>query len=172
MTIDISDSHVRQTVRFDRPIKGKDLIDAVRATCAANRSEFFETKRYDDGWLHAVGQTSRSDEQQLLVTPDRDNAFIEPDKTYEEAVVLRHDFPQAGMRSLARHDFDIDDEVREVTEFAQSLQRTVQRGPDAGTSISRALNAEGPEVRADNGPEWGRGENRGYRPGGHRDLSR
>ncbi|TDO60782.1 hypothetical protein EV651_10754 [Kribbella sp. VKM Ac-2571] len=172
MTIDISGSNVRQTVRFDRPIKGKDLIDAVRATCAAKGSDFSETKRYDDGWLHAVGQSSHAEQQQLLVAPDRDNAFIKPDKTYTEAVVLRHNFPRAGTRTLARNDFDVEDEVREVIEFADALQRTVQHGPDAGKAMSRGLDAGGPEVRAGNSPEWGRREGSGYRPGGHRDLGR
>jgi hypothetical protein len=170
MTIDISESNVRQTVRFDRPVKGKDLIEAVRATCAAKGSEFSETKRYDDGWLHAVGQSSPAEYENLLVTPDRENAFIEPDKTYAEAVVLRHDGGHAGMRTLAR--FGIEDEVQAAVEFAETLQRTVQHGPEAGTAISRALNADGPEVRADNGPEWGRREGSGYRAGGYRDLSR
>jgi len=170
MTIDISDSNVRQTVRFDRPVKGKDLIEAVRATCAAKGSEFSETKRYDDGWLHAVGQRSHAAYENLLVTPDRENPFIEPDKTYSEAVVLRHDSANAGTRTLAR--FGIEDEVKAAVEFAETLQRTVQHGPEAGTSIARALNAEGPEVRADSGPEWGRREGSGYRPGGHRELGR
>ncbi|RZT26716.1 hypothetical protein EV649_0463 [Kribbella sp. VKM Ac-2569] len=117
-----------------------------------------------------MGQSSHAEYENLLVTPDRENAFIEPDKTYTEAVVLRHNGEHGGMRTLAR--FDVEDEVKAAVEFAETLQRTVQHGPDAGTSISRALNAEGPEVRADNGPEWGRRENRGYRPGGHSDLSR
>lgn len=166
MTIDISESNVRQTVRFGRTVLGQDLIDAVRATCAAEGSSFSETKRYDDGWLHAVGRSSHSEYENVLVTPDRENPYIDPKKSYTEAVVLRHGVG-GGTRTLAR--FSVEREVEATVKFAQDLQRTVEYGPAAGQATERGRDAD---VQAQSGPDWGRREGSGYRIGGSTDLTR
>ncbi|MFF0340620.1 hypothetical protein [Kribbella sp. NPDC004875] len=152
--MDISDSPVKQTITFDRPILGSQLIDAVKATCEANGSEFSETKKYDDGWLHMVGRTSYDSAENLLVTPDRENAYIEPGKTYTEAVVLRHDGESRGTRSLART--SIETEVAKTLEFAEALQRTVQHGPQATAGLSRDQATRGADaaVSTDRAQGW------------------
>jgi hypothetical protein len=140
--IDISDSVAKKTVTFDRPITGKELIDAVRSTCAgAGGAKFYETKRYDDGWQHLVGQSSSTPYENLLVTPDRENAYIEPDKTYSEAVVLRHDAPSSGSRTLGR--YGVEQEVQSVLDFADSLERSVKHGPEIAAGLSRGLPPRG-----------------------------
>ena len=173
--MDISQSQVKQTVRFERPIKGTQLIDAVKATCEANGKEFSETKKYDDGWLHAVGQRSSYPSENLLVTPDRGNAFIEPDKMYTEAVVLRHDGAARGIRSAVRS--SIEAEVDAVVGFAGSLQRTVQHGPEAAADLARGPVSRGAETgtarlaETDTPRGWDPPPG-SYRAGGSRDLGR
>lgn len=172
MPIDISGATVKQTVTFDRPIRGEQLIDAVRRTCEANRSKFSETKEYDDGWRHAVGQSSSAPYENLLVTPNRTDAFIEPNTLYNEAVVVRHD-DGYGTRTMAR--YTIEDEVDSAVQFAQSLQRTVNHGPGTSAGVSRAPQTRAEEAdtslaAGDAARSWDPPSS-GYRPGG-RDLSR
>jgi hypothetical protein len=172
MPIDISGATVKQTVRFDRPIRGDQLIDAVRRTCEANRSKFSETKEYDDGWRHAVGQSSSAPYENLLVAPNRTDAFIEPNAQYTEAVVLRHDGGY-GSRTMAR--FTIEDEVESAVRFAESLQRTVNHGPGTSAGMTRAPQTRGEEAdtslnAGDPARSWDPPSG-GYRAG-NRDLSR
>ena len=57
--VDISGSVAKKTVHFDQPMRGSDLIAAVRATAGA---DFHEEKKYDDGMLHLVGYDDKADD--------------------------------------------------------------------------------------------------------------
>lgn len=136
---DLRDSVAKQTVKFGRPITGRELVAAVQSTCQNGSGSFYESKKYDDGWLHAVGQKSRNPADNLLVTPDRETPYIVPDKTYSEAVVQRYDSPDRGAQTMAR--LYVEDEVSAVVDFAKSLKQTVERGAEAGTDRSREVDA-------------------------------
>jgi hypothetical protein len=173
MPIDISGSIVKQSVKFDRPIRGRQLIEAVKQTCEAKGSKFSETKEYDDGWRHAVGQSSSTPYENVLVTPNRTDAFIEPDALYSEAVVLRHDSAAGGTRTLAR--YTVENEVDSVVQFAESLQRTVNHGPGTAVGVTRSPQTRAEEADTSLAPgdaarSWDPPSD-GYRTG-RRDLSR
>ncbi|MEU4601755.1 hypothetical protein AB0F43_02130 [Kribbella sp. NPDC023972] len=144
--IDLTDSVAKHKVTFDRPITGQELIDAVRATCAqapghadgyrtGNNSSFYEDKRYDDGYLHVVGRSSSLEYENLLVTPDKTSAYIDPKKTYQSAVVVRHDQPATGTRTTGR--YSRDDEINSTIAFAERLEHTVRHGPSVDAERSR-----------------------------------
>jgi hypothetical protein len=165
VALDITDSVAKKTVKFDREITGSELIAAVKATCAARGKDFHEDKRYDDGWLHVVGQAGRSSKDGLLVTADKENPYIEPDKSYSSAVVLRHGSASQGTRTMER--VTVEDEVQSVLDFAEDLDRTVRFGPEANAGLSRgpARGAESGTARTtlDDGARggWGQGHSGG-----------
>lgn len=167
--IDISESVAKNTVKFDRAISGEDLIAAVRAACGNAPERFHQEKTYDDGYRYVVGQTSHAPDENLLVTPDKTNAYIEPDKTYESAVVIRHDRPSRGSRTLARENVDRD--IKAVLDFSERLEQAVRHGRDAGfdRSMDPIARVGGPRpVHAeDTAKDWGssngsRSQSRGY----------
>ncbi|MFI7066960.1 hypothetical protein ACIBL3_38590 [Kribbella sp. NPDC050124] len=158
--IDLSESVAMKTVTFDRPITGKELIDAVRATCesGAGRADdygsrygggdgFYEDKKYDDGYLHVVGRSSSTPYQNLLVTPTKESAYINPEETYASAVVVRHDHTARGSQTLGR--FGVDDEINSVIEFSERLAHTVEHGRHLGGELSRDPRGPAVDGRAD-----------------------
>ncbi|MEV0288091.1 MULTISPECIES: hypothetical protein [unclassified Kribbella] len=183
--IDLSESVAMKTVKFDRPVTGQELIDAVRATCESENGRadefgsrrgggFHEEKKYDDGYLYVVGRSSSTPYKNLLVTPDKDSAYIKPGETYASAVVVRHDHAAQGHQTLGR--FSVDDEIDSVLEFSEQLAHTVRHGRHLGGEMARDPRGPGVDdrgeqvVRAeDTAKTWGprsaartQGTGRGY----------
>lgn len=129
--VDISGSVAKKTVTFDQPMRGSDIIEAVRATAG---DKFFEQKKYDDGMLHLVGQSSSTPYQNLVVTPNKTDAYISPDQMYESAVVVRQDV-QGGTRTMAR--YDVDHEIDAVLKFSEGFAESARRIQNGGPERSR-----------------------------------
>ncbi|WP_350280788.1 hypothetical protein [Kribbella sp. HUAS MG21] len=175
--IDISDSIAKKTVKFGRPIKGSELIEAVRRACGDERS-FVQEHRYDDGHLYAVGRSSGYEYENVLVTPTKNDAYLKPDEQYESAVVVSHDLG-GGQRfgSRAADGAEID----AVLEFADQLEQQVTSGrqedlgrgrdpyaPAAGAVSRRADGAAPQGVDAAAASPWRDGTGRG----GYNNLAR
>lgn len=113
--IDIRDSIAKKTVTFGRPIKGSELVEAVRAACGDDRS-FVQEQRYDDGHFVAAGQYHREvDNRAVLVAPTKTDPWIRTDETYESAVVVS--------RSPGDTALDQDTAIRAVLKFADRLEQ-------------------------------------------------
>ncbi|MET9313731.1 hypothetical protein ABZX12_18115 [Kribbella sp. NPDC003505] len=166
--IDISDSIAKKTVKFDRPLKGSEVIEAVRAACGDDRS-FVQQHRYDDGHLYAVGRSSSYEYDNVLVTPNKTDAYIRADETYDSAVVVSHDLG-GGQRYGVRGSDGA--EIEAVLEFAGQLEQHLPSGrqedlgrgrdpyaPAAGAVARRpdaapAPRQDGAAASHQQGPKW------------------
>jgi hypothetical protein len=176
--IDISESVAKKTVRFDRSVRGSELIEAVRAACTDESAQqsrgygdgtsFYEDRRYDDGDCYLIGQQSAQPHQNLLVTPNKTDVYIRPEEYYDSAVVVSHDLG-GGQRYAVR--VSRDDEINAVVEFAGKLPQYVRAGQqqDAGRSRDPYAPAAGAVRRQPDSPQaspWRRdapsAEPRGY----------
>lgn len=145
--VDLSDSVARQTVTFDRPITGQQLVDAVEQACEATNSSLFREQILDEDIMYLVGRRgSWSDAENLLVTPNKTAAAIELDATYESAVVVRHDRPVAGRMYDESGPYTREQEIQSVRTFAGKLAQAVRRRQEPG--LEKGLNPAGPTMVA------------------------
>lgn len=134
--IDINGSIAKKTVPFDRPVTGAELMLAVQAAVQSKGGSYYEEKIYDDGVAYVVGRTGWNGEH-VLVTPDKTSALIDPDRTYDSAVVVRHDHPIASHQYSEGMPATRDHEIAAVVSFSDHLATAVreqqqQTGVDAG----------------------------------------
>jgi hypothetical protein len=126
-----------QSVQFDRPVTGRELMAAVRASC---KDEGYGTKYYesaqDGGSRYVVGQTSGLAYKSLVVAPDGGDGSIDPQRTYTAATVATHALAEPGQRQYpTRH--TPQDEAEAVGEFAQSLQQNLRQQYAAAVGLDR-----------------------------------
>jgi hypothetical protein len=131
--VDLSDSIARKTVHFGQSLSGRELIEAVKAACG---DSFHQEMRYDDGERYLIGQRSAYPYENLLVTPSKTSASIDPEETYDSAVVVRHDALSPGSMYSVRYDRGF--EIRAVLDFAEKLPQFLPGGQQqVGPEVSR-----------------------------------
>ncbi|TWD82936.1 hypothetical protein FB561_4086 [Kribbella amoyensis] len=120
--IDLSDSVAMHTVKFGRPVKGSDLIDAVSATCE-HEFEFVKQHSYNDGHRYVVGRKSVNQAENLVVTPTKTDPYIYPDESYDSAVVVSH-----GLGGSRYEKHSPEEKIGQVLKFADGLQQQFPAG--------------------------------------------
>ncbi|WP_328998782.1 hypothetical protein OHA18_30570 [Kribbella sp. NBC_00709] len=136
--IDLSDSPARKTVEFGRAITGQELIDAVEKACEQTRGAVFKEQILDEDIVYLVGRQGWNDADNLLVTPDKTTAYIDPEATYESAVVVRHDRPVAGRTYDESGPYTRDQEIQSVRAFSEKLTQAVR--PEQDPALAKGLN--------------------------------
>ncbi|HET6737295.1 MAG TPA: hypothetical protein VFH76_00120 [Kribbella sp.] len=124
--IDISQSVAMKTVEFGGPISGQDLIDAVEKACQQAGGSLYKEKILDEDIRYLVGRRGWNNADNLLVTPDKTTAAIDPGKTYERAVVVRHDQPVARDWDDESGPYTRDQEIDSVLGFQEKLAVAVR----------------------------------------------
>lgn len=109
------------TIDFARPIKGSELIGAVRALSESDDhyygTSFWHEQAFDND-VFVIGQFSKYPYDQILVAPDRDIEGVRPDETYSKAEVMSHQWPA----SYFPVGYEDDSVINSVRSFAKKLQ--------------------------------------------------
>lgn len=160
-------------MEFGRAITGQELIDAVEKACEQSHGGgLYKEKILDEDIMYLVGRRGWNDADNLLVTPDKTTAPIEPEKTYTSAVVVRHDQPVAGREYDESGPYTRDQEIQSVVAFSERLAQTVRQqqepalekglNPTALTAVSRPAPGSAAEAadrhRRDVGAAQGRAD--------------
>lgn len=168
--IDVNGSIAKKTVPFDRPLTGADLMLAVQAAVRAKGGRYYEEKVYDDGVAYVVGRTGWNGEH-VLVTPDKTSALIDPERTYDSAVVVRHDRPVEGNQYSEGMPATREQEIESVISFSDHLATAVREQQQSGLEGGRDPNAPAAQAARGNPTraaaaaaqrESGRGQGSGY----------
>ncbi|WP_329003653.1 hypothetical protein OHA18_10025 [Kribbella sp. NBC_00709] len=169
-----AESIIKKTVHFDRPIKGSDLVNAVRAACDEpgrpdeyGGRDFYQDHGYDDGHRYRIGQTSSHPDRHLLVRPNDTEDFFRPEQFYDSAVVVPHRHPGSAWAVRTSQD----DKIAAVQDFADRLSRHLPAGrqDDAGRdpyAPARGAVTSHPETKAESGP-WRRDAGPSAQPRGY-----
>lgn len=130
--VDLSNSIAKKTVHFGRSLRGQELIDAVGAQWRPLTSGDVVRRR------RALPDSQRSayPYENLLVTPSKTSAFVDPEETYDSAVIARHDALSPGEGFSAG--YSQRSEVQAVLDSAGKLPRFLPGGR-AGTGWPRGL---------------------------------
>ena len=82
----------RASARFGNAATVAQIEAAAGAVCESNRAHLVAERRYDDGDVLVLGQTSRYPFQQLIITTP-DGGPLRHDATYSEVKVASHKWP-------------------------------------------------------------------------------
>jgi hypothetical protein len=169
--INVGNTDTRLTVRFEAPVRGGDLVEAVRASAGGvdpdrySDAAPFVRQGYDDGEVYLLGQRSVYDQNQnLLVTPSKASAVIHADERYDEVVVIRHDEP-ISRPELSSNVVSHERGLAAARAFAARLEQRVRERQQGGTGLARDPYAPAAAAVA-NPPESVQSRTRTMHPGG------
>ncbi|MFF0340619.1 hypothetical protein [Kribbella sp. NPDC004875] len=139
--VDLSDSPAMKTVEFGRAITGRQLVDAVEKACEQAGGGAYKEKVLNEDVMYLVGRRGWNDCDNLLVTPDKTTATIDPAASYTSAVVVRHDQPVKGRMYDESGPYTRDQEIRSVVDFSEHLAQAVAQQPEPALQKGLAPNA-------------------------------
>jgi len=155
-----------QTVKFSEPVRGQNIMDAVRKVCenGSVAGANFYTEQVENGQTR-IGQSARNPNALVRVRPTTGQDSFAPDETYSEVIVDRSDAVEGQYGGLANVHFDI--AAEEVYRFAGVLAKTVETGIDVERAHRTGL-GPGPAKFSDASQrtDGARDQSGGYRQGG------
>ncbi|MGC4944161.1 hypothetical protein [Kribbella sp. DT2] len=146
----LANSDAKQTVEFDRPVTGREVVAAMKERCG---SKYTQDESWDDRPLIAPGYRSRHNPwQNVYVTPDRETVHFDLDQRYEKVVVQRYEeefgFSPGGPEATGEDLRDL------VVDFGESLKDTIDRLAEAaGAEQARGVAERGVEAGSQPGAE-------------------
>ncbi|WP_328998783.1 hypothetical protein OHA18_30575 [Kribbella sp. NBC_00709] len=169
--IDLSASRAQQAIEFNPPVRGRDLIAAVKSS--TGWSDETETYAEIQGNAHFVGQVSTFSASRNLavLVPAGDEGYtgIEPDKVYENAVVARYHLSDRAYNAV-REPRGADADA--VALLARLVQREAQENHAIAVGLDRDRTSGGawvgPALTGSDGqrPDHRQGPDRGSRQSG------
>lgn len=130
------------TVRFARPVTGNQIAALVQQIANEGRSRFVVDKRYYDGEVFQIGQSSGYPYDHIRVVPSLDGMpYFALTENYSEVKVTSHSW-QGSVYAIGYSDSAV---VEAVKKFAARMYSMYTTALEGGFPQFDASNGSGPE---------------------------